>query len=302
MLRIKSLPANEWTHPYMKSFGLDHAPRPLTFDEFFGIPSPDTFGDELPDYVRARVRDDVKTCMDLGALKSGTNARMSEISRAGASAIVMSLYKTIHHVANRYPTIESNVDILARYTMDVLGFTQIHPSVDVASTPPLRLTIAEVQRDVFPDLVLGISTSEAERRILLVQEDKSVARRGTVLHAALPQLVAGAIAAYKDNEQYELQSVGATVIYGVIMTGTLPTFYKIPIDDRILDLVESGTTTNTITTTIQWYNPLVSMDSDLTLLKAVAIAYSDDDFTKYLKCYEALRRMLSADVAQLNIG
>ncbi|KAG6373102.1 hypothetical protein JVT61DRAFT_6704 [Boletus reticuloceps] len=83
----------------------------------------------------------------------------------------------------------------------------------------------------------------AESILLLVQEDKRH------LDEADPesQLIAKAIAAYSNNRYIRSQefwspqaALEEQVLFGITMTGTSPTFYKIPVTSTLAEAIEEG--------------------------------------------------------------
>ncbi|KAJ7184308.1 hypothetical protein C8R46DRAFT_1208522 [Mycena filopes] len=83
-----------------------------------------------------------------------------------------------------------------------------------------------------PDAVI---IDEKEDYILLVQEDKMS------LEEVEPQLIAGAIAAFYESNRRRtaagLPTLFNKVFAGIAMSGTGPTFYKIPISQELLDRI-----------------------------------------------------------------
>ncbi|KZT20893.1 hypothetical protein NEOLEDRAFT_1100122 [Neolentinus lepideus HHB14362 ss-1] len=80
----------------------------------------------------------------------------------------------------------------------------------------------------------------AVRYSLLVQEDKRHMYGGD----PVPQLIAEAIAAFYQNNRDRMDAnivpLLSAVILGITMTGTSPTFYKIPVSEELLTPVFSG--------------------------------------------------------------
>jgi hypothetical protein len=102
------------------------------------------------------------------------------------------------------------------------------------------------QRKDIPFFVCGgkthaqtdVSLVDRNRGIhLVIQEDKSHLKGMD----PEPQLIAEAIAAYQYNmKRIGLPTIQAKMIPGIIMAGSTPTFYKIPITQDLVDAVETG--------------------------------------------------------------
>ncbi|OJA10227.1 hypothetical protein AZE42_11608 [Rhizopogon vesiculosus] len=86
-----------------------------------------------------------------------------------------------------------------------------------------------------PNLVV----MDREDYILLVQEDKCYT--GTSPDEVEPQLIAEAIAAFYDNNRRRrhigIPTMPSKVFAGIIMCGTAPIFYKIPIIQKLVDAI-----------------------------------------------------------------
>lgn len=77
--------------------------------------------------------------------------------------------------------------------------------------------------------------------LLLVQEEKR--HLGPV--DVRPQLVAGAVAAFQDNNRWRETVLGIQPLYsktiaGIVMVGSSPTFFKIPITTGLVQSIEQG--------------------------------------------------------------
>ncbi|PBK67270.1 hypothetical protein ARMSODRAFT_889451 [Armillaria solidipes] len=131
---------------------------------------------------------------------------------------------------------ESAVDDFAVALFHSLGY--IHRPRAIRTRKELRFFICGESK--YAKLDVCIIDRDANDIILLVQEDKRFAGKRDP-HA---QLVAEAIAAFQDNNARRL-SVGldpldSKVIPGVIMVGTSPSFFKIPVTQELTRCVESG--------------------------------------------------------------
>ena len=80
--------------------------------------------------------------------------------------------------------------------------------------------------------------------LLLVQEDKRHLKEHLKLADPVPQLIAAAIAAFQHDNNVRGIHGGAPldikVMTGITMTGTTPTFFKIPVTLELADAIERG--------------------------------------------------------------
>jgi hypothetical protein len=286
-------PANEWDRSYITKFGVRVSRTPLSFNRFFGVDVPDEYGVGLPSDAATRVNNDVHTCISVGTLmRSGYN-RIREIMSMTESSLPVYprlIYKDLDVVTARYRNLERNVDILVRDTLNMLGFDRIDACITVLPSPINHIRLSGKEIDVSADVVVEYNAPSGPKSILLIHEDKSISR-GAEIHAALPQLVAEALSVYNANKNSEPMMTEQD-IYGVTMLGTVPTFYKIPITDELIDIVEAGVPVTTTTCTIKWCSPVVH-DVYPTPAHADIIATDEGCFTMYLKSYEALRRLVT---------
>ncbi|KAK0464768.1 uncharacterized protein EV420DRAFT_1062917 [Desarmillaria tabescens] len=116
-----------------------------------------------------------------------------------------------------------------------LGY--IHRPRAIRTRKELRFLICGETKCAKPDIcILNRDTNDI---ILLVQEDKRFGP-GDV-HA---QLIAGTIAAFQFNNARRravgLDPLDSKVIPGIIMVGTHPSFFKIPVTQELTRCVESG--------------------------------------------------------------
>lgn len=121
---------------------------------------------------------------------------------------------------------ENSVDQFARSLFVAIGFTSkhIHPSV----RKPLKLLIGGEQKSAQTDVCLVYKHSGV---LLLVQEDKAEGR--PVIYGEA-QLVAEAIAARQHNVIRGMIKQSSTeVIPAILMIGTYPVFYRIPISAEL---------------------------------------------------------------------
>ncbi|KAJ2916085.1 hypothetical protein MD484_g4318, partial [Candolleomyces efflorescens] len=133
------------------------------------------------------------------------------------------------------PTEESAVNDFAVHLLKVLGYAPRTRMARTRADIPLR-TCGE-QRHAKTDVCIV----DSDDILLLVQEDK----RHKELKDPEPQLVAAAIAAFQSNNWRRVHLLGQgplpmRMIPGITLTGTSPTFFKVPVTQELADAVEFG--------------------------------------------------------------
>jgi hypothetical protein len=120
--------------------------------------------------------------------------------------------------------------------------------------------------------------------ILLVHQDKGVPERPVDAEA---QLVAEAIAAYQDNND-RLNGMGRTfdrpTIPGIVMVGTMPTFYKIDVTPALVEAVETAKYPAQTTIVHKLVLPIELADGGMSTL---------DNRGVLLGCFEAFKQFMS---------
>lgn len=141
---------------------------------------------------------------------------------------------------------ESAVDDFAVALFHSLGY--IHRPRAIRTRKELRFFTCGEVKHAKPDVC--IINRDANDIILLVQEDKRFGGDGE----AHPQLIAEAIAAFQDMNSRRravgLDPLVSKVIPGIIMVGTSPSFFKIPVTHELTRCVEYGTFPLTTTVVI----------------------------------------------------
>ena len=137
---------------------------------------------------------------------------------------------------NATPLEESAVDDFAVRLFDILGYT--NRDVLLRTRKDIELVICGVSMHAKTDVCLLKNRTEI---ILLVQEDKQqMEDRGD----AEAQLIAEAIAAFQSNNKKRilagLDPAQHLLIPGIVMIGTAPIFYKIPVTKGLADAVTYG--------------------------------------------------------------
>ncbi|OJA09320.1 hypothetical protein AZE42_07477 [Rhizopogon vesiculosus] len=122
-------------------------------------------------------------------------------------------------------TISKDNRLFFRYLEDA---TCRFPSVPLAESPVNDFTA-----------FLLVVMDEEDYILLLVQEDKRYT--GTSSDEVEPQLIAEAIAAFYENNRRRREvgicTVPSKVFAGIVMSGTTPIFYKIPITEELIDAI-----------------------------------------------------------------
>lgn len=142
-------------------------------------------------------------------------------------------FRYLEHATNRLPfglLTESAVDAFTAFLLGMLDYDE--PDRVVHQRLEIGFMMCGKNVDAKPNMVL----MDDEDYILLVQERHSL--------DVEPQLIAGAVAAFYDNNR-RCKAVGLTpvtskVFAGIVMTGTGPTFYKIPISSELVTAIGSA--------------------------------------------------------------
>ncbi|KAJ7743911.1 hypothetical protein DFH07DRAFT_33529 [Mycena maculata] len=138
---------------------------------------------------------------------------------------------------------ESAVHDFAVSLFHALGY--IHRPRVVRTRHELRFLSCGEPKDTRPDVTIIDRT--LDDIILLVQGDT---RSGGATDA-YAQLIAGAIAVYQTNQSTRTASglprLQRLVVPGILLVGTTPTFYKVPLTEELVQCVERGEYPNTPT-------------------------------------------------------
>ncbi|KAJ7227844.1 hypothetical protein B0H12DRAFT_1148481 [Mycena haematopus] len=133
---------------------------------------------------------------------------------------------------------ESGVADFAVSLFRALGYTH-RPRV-ARTRLELRFLVCGEYKSAHPDVSI-LDRSGMDDVVLLLQEGK---RSGGPTDAYYAQLIAGAIAAYQVNQSTRTASglplLQSLVVPGILLVGTSPTFYKIPVTEELVRCVERG--------------------------------------------------------------
>ncbi|EPQ56934.1 hypothetical protein GLOTRDRAFT_37590 [Gloeophyllum trabeum ATCC 11539] len=139
---------------------------------------------------------------------------------------------------------ESAVDDFAVQLFKMLGYTGRALGRVARTRKDIAFWVCGQERHVKTDVCIMDDSEildDFPHPLLLVQEDK----RHLDQSDPEPQLVAEAIAALYHNNRIRVQALGvpaleSRVIPGIIMKGTMPTFYRIPVTTELVRAVQMG--------------------------------------------------------------
>lgn len=125
---------------------------------------------------------------------------------------------------------ESAVDDFAVHLLTLLDYA---PRPNIASTrTDIPFKICGEIRHAKTDICIV----ESNNILLLIQEDK----RHKEKKDPSPQLIAEAVATFQANDHMQKFRSRACIIPGIVLKGTFPTFYKIPVTSHLADSVAHG--------------------------------------------------------------
>jgi len=191
--------------------------------DFFGVSDSES-DSELP---LPRVHDEVLTV---------------EYPRAAQHDDAYLLLSTMNHVVNNNQGKDSSVVDFTTHLFRVLGYVG---RAECRSTrKKIQVPISEYYLEILakPDIIIMDKKGQI---VLLVQEDKTNLDSSYSTHPEV-ELIAGAIAAFVRNKLnlQHTSRLGGTlvdqVMAGIVMRGTMPVFYKIPITAVLVDAVSRG--------------------------------------------------------------
>ncbi|KIM72895.1 hypothetical protein PILCRDRAFT_829497 [Piloderma croceum F 1598] len=134
------------------------------------------------------------------------------------------------------PGEESAVDDFAMQLLRMMGYASRALGRDLRSRKDIPLFICGEWRHAKTD----VCVMDRNGYLLLVQEDK----RHLETVDPEPQLIAEAIAAVQSNNRTRnlsgLEPLDIKVMAGITMTGTSPTFFKIPVTLELIEAVQRG--------------------------------------------------------------
>lgn len=182
---------------------------------------------------------------------------------------------------------ESSVDQFACALFDATGFTsrQVHPS----TRRPLHLLIGGEQRSAQTDVCLIYDRTV----LLLVQEDKAGDQPAGYGEA---QLIAEAVAARQCNARI-LGEETTEIIPAILMIGTYPVFYRIPVSAE-LSLSIASLSYPEVETVVTKFSPEMPRPES----KYVEGMQPLDNRTIILRYFEAFRRHVFIPCSEATLG
>ncbi|KAJ7082378.1 hypothetical protein B0H15DRAFT_852732 [Mycena belliarum] len=143
-------------------------------------------------------------------------------------------FRYLEDASSRFPSgppAESAVDDFAAFLLGMLDYDE--PERVVHQRLEIGFVMCGQKVGANPDIVI----MDAEDYILLVQQDK----RHLSSDTAEPQLIAEAVAAYYANNSRRravgLEPVTSKVFAGIVLLGTAPIFYQIPISSELVTAI-----------------------------------------------------------------
>ncbi|KAJ3842604.1 hypothetical protein F5878DRAFT_377726 [Lentinula raphanica] len=194
-------------------------------------------------------------------------------------------YKLLRYMdlaMNPVPGEESAVDDFVVHLLTLLGYVPRNRVLRTRSDIPLF--VCGEDRHAKTDVCIV----DSQDILLLVQEDK----RHQEPKNAEAQLIAEAIAAFQTHNNKRERVLGqpriaSKVIPGITLTGSSPTFYKIPVTTELATAVARGQYPATPTTV---YAHLPAVPRPLRRLSEGMKPL--DNRTQILRCYEAFKRFV----------
>ncbi|EFJ14584.1 hypothetical protein SELMODRAFT_445933 [Selaginella moellendorffii] len=215
---------SDWDDGVLRSFNIK-VTKESSFRDFFGVNMPVEFSN--PDVAEL-------VSLDLQEYAFG-KLKLSSIR----SRYVKSLVKRVFAVTRTHQHEESAVDDMSLTLLELFQYD--NDDTAVRSRTILDLFMSRGKKQAIPDVVVERLDTAVK---MLVQEDKNY--DGNLKgHHPEAQLIAEAIAAYQENSRlYERLSMGEypdqQIIPGIVMLGTCPTFYLIPLTKALAEAVRQG--------------------------------------------------------------
>jgi hypothetical protein len=133
---------------------------------------------------------------------------------------------------------EASVDTFFRGLLYSIGYANPAEGRQLIAKRNIRFWVCGKKKQARPDH----SIRDANKYVLLVIEDK--AQGSTTYPRVVAQLIAQAIAAFQINNQkrqeLHLNTLDDAIIPGIIMIGSSPAFFNIPVTTELVHAVEFG--------------------------------------------------------------
>lgn len=268
--------ASKWNHNILSSIGIGFT-RINSFEKFFGIAPPTTFGIGLEPHLQDYVNENIQRICDIGLL----DEKRFDAAR-GARPFqhnVLNFLQAENNVMTRYPREESAVDRFAKTTLDLLGFNLVS-GIDVHGPAKMSVQVGGETVSANPDIVVSNTSTNV---ILIVQEDKSLLSE-TPKEDAIAQLMAEVLAAFTYNNiegDYKQQT-----IYGILLRGTIPLFFKTPVNNEsVAKIKKTRKEIDDMLIKASYYCPHNSMN------EVGYLRTKQEYLLEFLQCFEAMRQM-----------
>ncbi|KAF9024647.1 hypothetical protein BDZ89DRAFT_1162142, partial [Hymenopellis radicata] len=171
---------------------------------------------------------------------------------------------------------------------DIMGYTTSHDCRAAFGREDLRFRICGKLRHARADMCL-VDLEQNMSILLLVREDKGQGQEPNTDVQA--QLVAGAVAAFTKNNMNRreagLDLLSEKVMPGIVIAGTSPTFFKIPVSKTLATHIRGGTYPPDITT-VTFCQPPVPRPAQRRMEGMVPL----DSRRQILSCYEAFKTVV----------
>ncbi|CAO3653501.1 unnamed protein product [Cunninghamella echinulata] len=228
---ITTASPSNWSREHLSYFNINIG-APENFNDFFGRPMPETYNEDVTELLRQIEN------YDDGIDYSGN-----------LSQNLKNVLNDLESVIFRGPELESCVDDFSRNMLQLFGYEQ--NDLRVAMNPSCTLYMNNNTKKSIPNTSLKLN----DQRLLLIQENKSY-NVGLAGKLPEPQMIAQVIAAlqFTPSSNVPLQQ---QFFPAIIMLGTQPTFYLIPVHQELFQAVRTGSRP-TITTEVRKYTILNS--------------------------------------------
>ncbi len=165
-----------------------------------------------------------------------------EYPRAAQHDDAYLLLSTMNHVVNNNQGKDSSVVDFIAHLFRVLGY--VGRAEGRSTRNRIQVPISKYYPEILakPDICI---MDKKDQIVLLVQEDKTNLYSSHSTHPEV-ELIAGAIAAFVSNKSFIQRTsrlgdiLVDQVMAGIVMRGTMPVFYKIPITAQLVDAVSRG--------------------------------------------------------------
>jgi len=210
-----------------------------------------------------------------------------EYPRAAQHDDAYLLLSTMNHVVNNNQGKDSSVVDFTAHLFRVLGY--VGKAEGRSTRNRIQVPISEYYLEILAKPDIGI-TDKNDQIVLLVQEDKANLDSSHSTHPEV-ELIAGAIAAFVSNNlniQNDFRGILVDqVMAGIVMRGTMPVFYKIPITAQLVDAVSRGMKPEQETIVDAYIPEFPEQPSDVSVKQSFGCLKSR---RVILSCFEAFKK------------